>query len=322
MDSESLRTFLAIHRAGGFSRASQALHLSQPAISRRIALLEHEVGAPLFERTAGGVALSQAGRALLPHAERALGVLEDCAAAIHALRGGATGPVSVAAVGTLASTELTPILERFAARHPGVELTLRTATSTQVSEFVRRGEATLGLRYGRDASPDVVGTALPPERLVVACGSRHRLAHKRVASLAQLAAETWLAFPNARDAREATADNVFAQFLVRGVASLRWTPVDSLTAQKRLIEAGFGLALLPESSIREECANGTLATIRVMDLRAGNPVFAIVRRGGYLSAAARDLLALLASQPLARRAGRASAKVAARAKRRAAKGSR
>lgn len=299
MDSESLRTFLAIHRAGGFTRASQLLHRSQPAISRRIALLEHEVGAPLFERTASGVVLSQAGHVLLPHAERALAALEDCAASIRALRSGTGGPVSVAAVGTLASTELTAILERFAARHPDVELTLRTATSVEVSELVRRGEVTLGLRYLSDSSPDVVCEALPPERLVVACGRRHRLAGKRVASLAELAAEAWLAFPNARDAREAAADNLFAQFLVRGVASLRWTPVDSLTAQKRLIEAGFGVALLPESSIREERASGSLATIEVADLRACNPVFAIVRKGGYLSPAARDLLALLASRPLA-----------------------
>jgi DNA-binding transcriptional LysR family regulator len=302
LDSESLRTFLAIHRAGGFTRASQVLHRSQPAISRRIALLEHEVGAPLFERAAAGVVLSQAGRVLLPHAERVLAALEDCAASIRALRSGSAGPVSVAAVGTLASTELTPILGRFAARHPDVELTLRTATSAEVSELVRRGEATLGLRYLRDPSPDVVCEALPPEELVVACGSRHRFAGKRVASLAELAAETWLAFPKAR---EASAGNLFAQFLVRGVASLRWTPVDSLTAQKRLIEAGFGIALLPESSIREERASGSLATIEVADLHAGNPVFAIVRKGGYLSPAARDLLALLASQPQERDGTRA-----------------
>jgi DNA-binding transcriptional LysR family regulator len=300
MDSESLRTFLAIHRAGGFTRAAQALHRSQPAISRRVALLEHEVGAPLFERVAGGVVLSQAGRVLLPHAERALAVLEDCAAVIRALHGGAAGPVSIAAVGTLASTELPSVLERFAKRHPGVELTLRTATSAEVSELVRRGEATLGLRYLRDPSPDVVCQALPPERLVVACGRRHRLAGRRVASLADLATEAWMAFPGAREAREATADSLFAQFLVRGIASLKWTPVDSLTAQKRLIEAGFGLALLPESAIREERGSGSLATIEVADLRAANPVFAIVRKGGFLSPAARDLVALLKSQPLAR----------------------
>jgi DNA-binding transcriptional LysR family regulator len=308
MDSESLRTFLAIHRAGGFTRAAQQLHRSQPAVSRRIALLEHEVGAPLFERTASGVVLSQAGRVLLPHTERALAALEDCAASIHALRTGAAGPIAIAAVGTLASTDLTPALERFAAQHPGVELTLRTATSSEVSDLVRRGEATLGLRYLRDPSRDVVCTALEPEHMVVACSVRHRFAGRRVKSLAELHAEPWLAFASQRDQREASADNIFSQFLTRGVASLRWTPVDSLTAQKRLIEAGFGLALLPESSVREELAAGSLDTIDVADLRAANPVFAIVRRGGYLSPAAQDLFELLRTRLAlkARRGSRAS----------------
>ena len=298
MDSEALRTFLAIHRAGGFSHAARLLHRSQPAISRRIALLEHEIGAPLFERVAGGAVLSQAGRALLPHAERALAALEDCAASLRALRSGAAGPVSIAAVGTLASTELTPILRRFAAEHPDVELSLRTATSAEVSELVRRGEVTLGVRYLHDPSPDMVCEALEPERLVVACGAGHRLAGKRIRSLAELRAEHWLAFPNAYDQREAFADNLFAQFLVRGVAELRWTPVDSLTAQKRMIEAGFGVALLPASSIREERAAKSLHTIAVDDLHVANPVFAIVRKGGYLSPAAKTLLKLLASASL------------------------
>ena len=153
---------------------------------------------------------------------------------------------------------------------------------------MRRGEATIGLRYLRDPSPDVVCEALKEEQLVIACGVRHRFAGQRVAALAELREEAWLAFPRTHDPREASADNLFAQFLVRGVGSLRWTPVDSLTAQKRLIEAGFGLALLPASSIREELASDSLATIDVRDLRVGNPVFAIVRKGGYLSPAARE----------------------------------
>ena len=80
MDSEGLHTFLTIHRAGGFSLAAERLGRSQPAISRRIALLEAEVGAPLFERAAGGIVLSQAGRVLLPHAERVAAALKDSAA--------------------------------------------------------------------------------------------------------------------------------------------------------------------------------------------------------------------------------------------------
>ena len=303
MDPDALRTFLAIQRSGGFTRAARRLHLSQPAISRRIAMLEHEAGAPLFERIAGGVVLSEAGRVLLPRAERALAALEDCAEAMRSLKGGAAGAISLALVGTLANEELAAVLAKFSRRHPGVALTLRTATSVEVSDLVRRGEATLGVRYLRDASPEIACEALPPERLVVCCAPEHRLAGGRVRSLSELADETWLAFPNPRDDREATAGNLLAAFLARGVGSLRWMPVDSLTAQKRLLEAGFGLALLPRNSILEEAARGSLATISTLDYRAENPVFAITRRGGYASPAARDLLALLAARP-ARAAGR------------------
>ena len=86
MDSEALQTFMAIHSARGFSSAADILGRSQPAISRRIALLEQELGVPLFERATGGVVLSEAGRTLLPHAERVHAALRDAANAMEALR--------------------------------------------------------------------------------------------------------------------------------------------------------------------------------------------------------------------------------------------
>ena len=174
---------------------------------------------------------------------------------------------------------------------PAVEISLRTATSVEVSELVRSGEATIGLRYFDDPSPDLEARQLRPEKLAVACGPAHPRAGTRVRGLLDLRDEHWLAFPRAR--HDASAVHVFAQFLVRGVAEIRWSAVDSLTAQKRLIEAGLGIALLPERGIREERAAGTLATIRVADLDAANPVVAITRRGGYLSAAARSFLGIL-----------------------------
>src|SRR5262245_49596187 len=118
MDSEALKTFLAIHRAGGFSSAADTLARSQPAISRRITLLEAELKVPLFERTGSGVVLSEAGRALLPYAERALAAMEDAASAVAGLRAGDSGTIALAAVGTLASSQLTSILRRFAKQFP------------------------------------------------------------------------------------------------------------------------------------------------------------------------------------------------------------
>src|SRR5258706_11668723 len=155
VELDQIEAFLAIVRSGGFTRASSSLHLSQPAISRRIHLLEHELGAPLYERIPAGVILTDAGQAFLPHAEALLASMCDGVDAVKALRGTAQGVVTLAIVGTLASTKLTARLRRFREAHPGIELRLRTALSAEVSELVRRGDATFGLRYGLDPNPDL-----------------------------------------------------------------------------------------------------------------------------------------------------------------------
>ncbi|HKV44556.1 MAG TPA: LysR family transcriptional regulator, partial [bacterium] len=107
MELDHVEAFLTIVRRGGFTRASSSLHLSQPAISRRIHLLERELGAPLFERIRSGVVLTDAGRAFLPHAEALLASMRDGIDAVDALRGTSGGAVTLAVVGTLASTTLT-----------------------------------------------------------------------------------------------------------------------------------------------------------------------------------------------------------------------
>src|SRR5437899_1914073 len=127
MELDHVEAFVAIVRRGGFTRAAAALHLSQPAISRRLHLLEHELGAPLFDRVRAGATLTDAGRAFLPHAEALLASMRDGVEAVGALRGGDRGAVRLAVVGTLASTTLTERLRRFRERFPGIDLRATTA---------------------------------------------------------------------------------------------------------------------------------------------------------------------------------------------------
>jgi DNA-binding transcriptional LysR family regulator len=104
MDIDGIQTFVAIAELGGFTRAGRRLHRTQPAISRRLNILEHELGAPLFERIRGNARLTEAGRTFLPHAEAALAALKDGQEAVRGLQGGMHGVVSLALVGTLADT--------------------------------------------------------------------------------------------------------------------------------------------------------------------------------------------------------------------------
>ncbi len=293
MDSEALLTFLTVHRAGGISRAADQLGRTQPAISRRLALLEEELGVPLFERTREGAVLSQAGRILVPYAEQVQAVLSDAMDAVDDFLSKSAGPVTLTVVGTLAGPGLGAVLRDFSAACPLAVLSLQTATSDEVSERVRRGDAALGLRYFDDPAPDLVTKLIGTEALVVICAPSHPMAGKRVKSLGDLANEHWLSFPNHYERRDASTENLFAQFLVRGVPRFSWSPVDSLSAQKRLVEAGYGLGFLPRGSIQEELSAGSLSLIEVADLDAGNPIFSVMRRKGFLSSATRQLQNML-----------------------------
>ena len=131
-------------------------------------------------------------------------------------------------------------------------MTLRTATSAEVSDLIRRGEATIGLRYDRDRSRDLDCELMFPNGSRSCARRDHPRAGRRVAKLADLRGERWIAFPVLPGRREITASHVFALFQTHGLGDVAWTPVDSLTAQKRLVEAGLGIALLSESNAAEE----------------------------------------------------------------------
>jgi DNA-binding transcriptional LysR family regulator len=301
MEIGQLEALVAVARLGGFTRAAAALNLSQPAVSRRLGLLEGELGAPLFERIPSGIVLTAAGQAFLPHAEALLASMRDGVDAVRALEGTDRGAITLALVGTLASTTVTECLRGFREAYPGVTIRLRTALSQEVSSLVRRGDATLGLRYGADLHPDLTAATIYQEPRVVVCSPRHRLARSRSVSPGRLAGEAWIGFPVRPDEPEEPYGTSLRQSLAAcGLGTAEIIAIDSLTAQKRMVEAGFGLALLPESSVDEELRAGTLRALTVPAIRVTLPVVLIHRRRAYLSGAVRRLMALLAARPIER----------------------
>jgi DNA-binding transcriptional LysR family regulator len=295
MDIDEIQTFLAIVELGGFTRAARRLHRSQPAISRRLGILEHELGAPLFERLRGRARLTEAGRAFLPHAEAALASLRDGRDAVRGLQAGIEGTLSLALVGTLADTRIVDVLRRFRVQSKKVRLELRTASSREVTDLVRRGEATLGLRYFTSDRPELVSLDAGSEAMLVVAAPGHRLAGRQVREARVLTAERWVGFPPTPGERG--SGQILAHQLIRaGLDGADVTLIDSLTAQKRLAQAGFGLALVPESSVREELRRGALVALDIPLMRTTIPIVALHRRSGYLSAAAKMLLTLLTGE--------------------------
>ena len=239
--------------------------------------------------------LTEAGRIFLPYAEAVLAALKDGARAVQALQRGDHGEVSLAIMGTLAGTTIVDQLLRFSRQHRDARLELRVAYSFEVSDMVRRGEVTFGLRYFDDASSEFISKKISEERMVVACSPHHEWAGRRLLEPEQLRTDRWVAFPMARKRQDS-----FAYLLRRQLASVHLddTPimsVDSLTAQKRLVEAGLALALLPESAIQEELRLGALSIINVPRLQTVIPIHLVYRKNGYLNGASRALLSIIST---------------------------
>ncbi|WP_281275868.1 LysR family transcriptional regulator [Dictyobacter alpinus] len=294
MELSEIEAFIMINREGSFTRAAELLHVSQPAVSRRIELLERELATPLFERLPAGIRLTEAGQAFLPYAQRVAAAMEDGIAAVRALEEDERGTITLALVGTLASTQLTTHLQTFHKTYPHVQLKLHTARSDEVSTLVQQGDAHLGLRYFADPHPDIQSQLVLNEPLLVISAAQSRFFTETPGDPAALSYIPWVTFPiHTRSSGEPFARLLERQLTRYELDNAERLVIDSLSAQKRLIEADFGIGLLPASSIEEELRLGTVRILPIAGLQTSVPVMAIYRRQAYLSRASRLLLTML-----------------------------
>ena len=261
MELRQLEAFATVARRASFTRAAEELHLTQPAVTRQIAALEGELGTLLFDRLGKRVTLTEAGNLLLPHAEALLRRTQEAKKAIAALKTGQRGQLRIAAASTLAAYILPPVLMRFRAAFPEIELILRTGLSARVRELVSAGQADVGFVTTEGEEP-----AIDPQLEVRPLGGyetclvvplSHPLATQRCVTAAALASEPLLAMEPGTSLRTYTERLLSAL----GIAATPTLELDSVETIKRLVEAGLGVALLPRAAVEQEEAVGRLRAI-------------------------------------------------------------
>jgi DNA-binding transcriptional LysR family regulator len=198
LDPRRLSLLREVARRGSFSRAAEALFLTQPAVSRQIAKLEREAGVRLLERNARGLQLTEAGRVAVDRAEAIAGHLAAAEAEIAAIATLGGGRVRMSAFPTAASTLVLDAIRTFRRRHPDVELTFVEAGTHAGLRRLRAGEVDLALSFRAHGSPpaprwnDLRVELLLVDPLYVALAANHRLAGKTTIRLRDLADEGWI----------------------------------------------------------------------------------------------------------------------------------
>ncbi|UCI31780.1 LysR family transcriptional regulator [Mesorhizobium sp. B4-1-4] len=187
-----LRAFIAVATEGNFRRASERLHIAQPALSRTIRDLEQLLEVQLFERTTRSVTLTAAGRAFLPEVSD---LLEHVTAAIRVARRveeGDLGNLSVGFNDFAINDSLPKIIRDFRSRHPGVEIELRSMSSPDMADALRKRRLDIGFLSGEHLLAGLQYEVLRRERLICLLPSGHALAGSRTIDLTALAAEPFV----------------------------------------------------------------------------------------------------------------------------------
>jgi DNA-binding transcriptional LysR family regulator len=242
------------------SRAAEALFISQPALTARIKALEADLGAQLFVRTPRGMRLTDAGSAFLPYAVRALETLTDGRMQVNALERGGAGRLVIGAAPAVSTYVLPPLLKRFSEGFPRVSISVRTGHSEEILELVLREQATLGLVRALQ-HPDILSTPLYEDRLVLVVDRSHPFAKARRIRMKDLADEQLVQFDRTSSYRDLTS----ALFVTAGVSPAGRMELDNIDAAKKMVEQGFGVALLPQTSVSDELEAGTLTEVEVVD---------------------------------------------------------
>lgn len=246
MDLRQLRYFLAVAEERSVTRAATRLHLTQPPLSAQLARLEHELGVALFVRHRRGVDLTAAGRRLVEHARRVLADVDAAAESVRRTGQGDSGTLTLAFVPSTAWSVLPPLLRRFRAASPNVQLRFREDGTDAVAEHVRARRADLGLVHlppGGAASgvgPDLDVAVVRREPLVAVL-PRDQAPGDHV-DLAALAGEPFLC--PGRPVWGGLAPHLLGACRLAGFQPALWE-VDLVQTAVALVGAGLGVSVLP-----------------------------------------------------------------------------
>lgn len=285
MDTQALSAFLEVADTASFSKAAERLFLSQPAVSKRIATLEDQLGRQLFDRVGRQISLTDAGRALLPYARRVLHDIEDGRRALSMLSEKVEGRLSIGTSHHIGLHRLPPVLRAYTLAYPEVDLDIQFMDSEVACEAVLAGKLEIGIvTLPSQPLPQLKSRLVWPDPLAVVVAPSHPLAALKKPKLGDLA-EHPAVLPD-----EATYTHriVTAALTQHGLKPRIRLATNYLETLKMLVMIGLGWSVLPRSMLDKD-----LIALPIRELSLERELGVVWHEKRTLSAAATALIAQL-----------------------------
>lgn len=290
MDTQNLRAFLLVAETGSFSKAAQRLHLTQPAVSKRVATLEQQLEQSLFDRIGRNVSLTEAGHALLPHARSINQSLNRAEQSIRDLSGAVSGRLSLATSHHIGLHRLPPVLRSFTQHHSGVTLDIEFMDSEQAYDRVMQGSTELAVvTLAPDANPSTVSSAVWPDPLRFMASPEHSLSACSTVTLQELSAHPGV-LPGLGTYTGQIVKRLFDQHQLTLEVAMSTNYLETL---RMMAAIGLGWTILPHSMHSDQLV--------ILPLTVETPIRHlgyVYHQGRSLSNAARAFIAELNTQSL------------------------
>jgi LysR family nitrogen assimilation transcriptional regulator len=261
MDFKQLRAFLTVSDTGNVTRAAELLNLVQPAVSRQLRLLEEDVGTELFDRERHGMVLTDAGKALLVYARRAMLELDRARAEIGGSVNGIGGLVTVGLLPSTCDLISSPLVSAVAAKYPGIHMRIAMGYAGTLQQWLETGEIDAALLYGVERTPNIAAQPLLEEELWVVGEPGAKLRRQKPVSLASLVGQP-LILPGGPHGIRTLVNHACA---VSNVELTIAVETNAMSIQKSLVLGGHGLTILPPVAFADELARKRVSAAPLCD---------------------------------------------------------
>ncbi|MFV0478541.1 MAG: LysR family transcriptional regulator [Parahaliea sp.] len=287
MDTQNLLAFLQVAQDSSFSQAAQRLHLTQPAVSKRIAQLEQQLNSRLFDRIGRQVELTEAGRALLPHARTVIQQLDMARQAVQDLTGEVSGKLRLATSHHIGLHRLPPVLSAFKHNFTAVQVDIEFMDSEQAYDLIHQGRAELAIvTLAPVSDSSIISRSIWPDPLDIMVCKTHPLAGDNNSSLSTLATYPAV-LPGLNTYTGQIVKALFDQHALPLQVSMATNYLETI---RMLAAVGLGWTVLPRSM-----GDGSLQALTVKGITIERTLGVIYHQGRSLSRAAQAFLTVLES---------------------------
>lgn len=296
MEDHKLRVLCTVAETKSFSKASEIIHLTQPAVSLQIQALEEAFETKLFDRTSSTVTLTPAGEILYNYAKQILGLYASIDKDIGAVTGLVKGSISVGASTTIGNYLLPAVVSDFMRAFPKIKIHLLVGNTKRILEFLKAGNLNLGLVEGEVTKYKVMTEKLVADELSLIVAPFHPWAKKKEVSINDIKKEPFIF----REEGSGTRQVIEKYLAKRGitVSDMKISAViGSTEAIKEAVENGVGVSIVSKWAVRKELRYGTISMLGIKEVRMLRDFSLIFNRNSISSYASDEFLSYLKSYP-------------------------